>query len=131
MKRLQLKGSLTIEASLVIPLVFLIIMELITSFFFYHDKNILNGAAYETAVVASAKMREKDSITEEELTAYCKERLEGKCILLIGFQINVTIGKKEVTVNITARKGKRAVHVEKRAPVTEPEKRIRDMRRLE
>ena len=64
MKRRYLKGSMTIEAAFVIPFIFLILMELITSFFFYHDKNILNGAAYETAVVGSTKMREKNFITE-------------------------------------------------------------------
>lgn len=127
----NLKGSMTIEASLIVPMILIILMELITLFFFYHDKNIMNGAAYETAVVGSSKMREKNSVTEEKLQDYCAERLRRKCILLTSPQIKVKIEESEIVVNITARKGEKAVNIEKHAAVTEPEKRIRDLRRLE
>ena len=37
----------------------LLVMSSIYAFFYYHDKNIIAGAAYETAVVGSNKAREK------------------------------------------------------------------------
>lgn len=45
--------------------------------FYYHDKNIIAGAAYETAVTGSTKVREKDGISESELKRYSKKGWEG------------------------------------------------------
>ena len=131
MYKKQLTGSMTIEASFLIPIVFMILMELIFTFFFMHDKNLLHGTAYEAVVVGSTKMREKEKITEQELIAYCQERLKQKCIFLTYQQIKVSIDEKEIRVQITASKGRKSIEVEKRMPVTNPEERIRDIKRLE
>ena len=56
----------TVEMSFLMPIIMLLIMSSIYAFFYYHDKNIIAGAAYETAVVGSNKAREKpDSQTIE------------------------------------------------------------------
>ena len=49
----RLSGSFTIEASFVVPIVLLVFMVGIYFIFYFHDKNILMGAVYETAVVGS------------------------------------------------------------------------------
>ncbi|MBQ5850109.1 MAG: pilus assembly protein [Lachnospiraceae bacterium] len=131
MKKKRLRGSMTIEAAFIVPLILFVLAELITLFFFYHDKNIINGAAYETAVVGSANAREKETLTEQELKEYCKTRMKGKCIFFRHQEISVEIEKNEIVVDVVARKGRISAHVKKRSPVTEPEKRIRDLRRLE
>ena len=49
----------TVEMSFLTPIIMLLVMSSIYAFFYYHDKNIIAGAAYETAVVGSNKAREK------------------------------------------------------------------------
>lgn len=47
----------TVEMSFLMPIIMLLVMSSIYAFFYYHDKNIIAGAAYETAVVGSNKAR--------------------------------------------------------------------------
>ena len=129
MKERQLKASMTIEMSILVPLTLFIIMGLILSVFYFYDKNVLNGVAYETVVTGSLEMREEE-ISEDELINLCRERMGGKCIFLTNQQIEVTISEGEVSVDIRAWKSGFAVSVHKRAAITTPEKRIRDVRRL-
>ena len=79
-----LKGSMTVEMSFLMPIILLLIMSSILASFYFHDKNILAGAAYETAVAGSTKMREKDKVTEGELKSLFRERAGKKCILFAG-----------------------------------------------
>ncbi len=130
MKTKRLNASMTIEMSIIIPLVLFMIMGLILTIFYFHDKNILNGAASETAFVGSAKLRESGEIREEELERFCRERIQGKCIFLVSLQIDITVSDTEVMVEVTAEKKDFSISVVKRAAVTEPEKKIRNMRRV-
>ena len=59
-KRIWLAGSLTVEMSLLMPLILLLLMSSILAVFYFHDKNILAGAAYETAAVAGTRAREEE-----------------------------------------------------------------------
>lgn len=127
----RMKASLTIEMSLLIPLILSIFMGIILSVFYQYDKNILHGAAYETAAAGSLMMREKEEVTETELEALCRERLKGKLIFLTSVGINIGIEEEEIVVTLSARKGRYRALIEKRAAVTEPEKKIRDVRRLD
>lgn len=54
----------TVEMSFLMPIIMLLVMSSIYAFFYYHDKNIIAGAAYETAVVGSNKAREKTGFTD-------------------------------------------------------------------
>ena len=58
-KQRWLKGSFTVEMAFLIPMILFLIMGCIRISFYYHDKNIIAGAAYETAVTGSTKVREK------------------------------------------------------------------------
>lgn len=124
-----LKGSMTVEMSFLMPIILLLIMSSILAVFYFHDKNILAGAAYETAVVGSVKIREKDRVTESELEALFQERAGGKCILFAGSSASVSIGETAISIKACAYKGRFRLSVEKRAAVTEPENYIRDIRR--
>ena len=99
--------------------------------FYYHDKNILGAAAYETAVVGSTKAREKDGVEAGKLQALYRERIRKKCVLFPTSRANVTVGKEEIEVTVTAKKGKFKVAVRKCAAVTEPERKIREKKKLE
>ncbi len=126
-----LKGSLTVEMSLLMPIILLLFMGCVLAAFYFHDKNVLAGAAYETAVVGSTKMREKDGVTEEELRDLCRDRIRKKCIFLSVSQVLVDISDEEIQVTVNAHKGKFSLCAMKKAAVTSPEKKIRDADRLE
>lgn len=130
MKRKHLKAFMTIEMSFLLPLILFVFMGIILTVFFYYDKNILNGAAYETAVTGSMKVRQNEGITEDELEAYCRRKINGKCIMMNNYTVNVKIQEEEIIVEINAVKRAFQISVIKRAALTEPEERIRDIRRL-
>lgn len=80
MKHTRLKkvnGSMTVEMSLLMPIILFLILSCILTVFYFHDKNIIAAAAYETSVVGSTKMREAEGVDEGELTALFAERTEG------------------------------------------------------
>lgn len=130
MKVKRLNAVMTIEMAIIIPLVLFMVMGLILTIFYFHDKNILNGAASETAVVGSAKLRESEEFDEEEIENFCRERIQGKCIFLVSHRIDVSVSDTEVVVEVTAAKRDFSIFVIKKAVVTEPERKIRNMRRL-
>lgn len=129
-KKLRMRGSMTVEMSFLMPIILMLIMSMILAAFYFHDKNILTGAAYETVVVGSTKMREKDKVTGGELEKLFRERADRKCILFSRVSATVSISEEEVQVDVFAKKGKFALSVVKKAAVTEPEKHIRDIRRV-
>lgn len=122
---------MTVEMSFLMPMILFLIMECILAVFYYHDKNILSGAAYETAVAGSTKAREKDGVKEGELEALFYQRAGNKCILFARPQAAVTVEEKEIKVTVTASRKYMKVSVVKRAAITKPEKHIRNLRRLD
>ena len=58
------------------------------------------------------------------------ERVGRKCILFSRIRVQSSVGKDEIKVQAAARRKKMAISVESRAAVTEPEKYIRDIRRI-
>ena len=128
--RRDLKGSMTVEMSFLMPVILLLIMSGVLGAFYFHDKNILAGAAYETAIVGSTKIREKDHITVGELESLYQERTGRKCILFAGSSARITIEKTQICVAVSARKGHFGLSVIKKAAVTEPENYIRNIRKV-
>lgn len=128
--RKMLNGSMTVEMSFLMPMILLLIMGCILTVFYFHDKNILAAAAYETAVTGSTKAREPNGADVGELQALYAERVKGKCILFPGSSASIQAGQKEIEVQAAAAKGWFKISVLKRAAVTEPEKYIRDKRRI-
>ncbi len=125
-----LNGSMTVEMSFLLPIILLLIMSSILAAFYFHDKNILSGAAYETAVVGSTKIREREQISSGELETLFRERIGRKCILFADSSVKAQIGKQEICVEAAAHKGRFGISVIKKAAVTEPESRIRDKMRI-
>ena len=127
--RKNLKGSMTVELSFLMPIILLLIMSSILAAFYFHDKNVLAGAAYETAVVGSTKIREKEKVTGGELEALFRERAGRKCILFAESSVRASVGKREIRIRVTAYKGRFRMSADKKAAITEPEKYIRDIRK--
>ena len=123
-------GSFTVEMSLLMPMILFLIMGCVLACFYYHDKNIIAGAAYETAVIGSTKAREKDGVSEGELNTLFQERTGRKCILFSRVRVISSVGKEEINVSATAKRRHMILTVKSSAAVTSPEKYIRDIRRI-
>lgn len=129
----------TVEMAFLMPVILLLIMSSIYAFFYYHDKNIISGAAYETAVVGSNKAREQESnlsgsgrtgADASELEMFFENRVAGKCILLSDVRGVVQISEDEICVQAQASWKKMKLSVEKRAAITKPEKKLRDIKKI-
>ena len=126
----KMQGSMTVEMSFLMPMILFLIMECILAVFYYHDKNILSGAAYETAVAGSTKAREKDGVKEGELETLFYQRARNKCVLFATPQVTVRVKEDEIEVRASASRKYMKVSIVKKAAVTKPEEYIRDLRRL-
>lgn len=99
MKKLK-KGSFTLEAALVMPLVLMVIMSVLYLNFFVHDRAWLTAAAYEAAVSGSMEGYRKDGKT------YDKADIQGRMLGSAGLpggenlRMQTTAGK---TVQVTYR----------------------------
>lgn len=131
LRKRKLKGSTTVEMAFLMPIILMIFMSCMFAIFYFHDKAVISGAAYETAVVGSTKMREKKKVTESELQALLTQRIGRKCIFYGGVNEKVSIEKEAIIVKVSAKKRRFGLSVEKRAAITEPEKEIRKKRRVE
>lgn len=125
-----LKASITIEMAYVMPIVVLVFLLTIYTIFYYHDKNILIGAAGETAVLGAQIERQKEE-NKADLHNFYRERVRGKLVLLHLTEIEVTKGKKWIEVTAWAGKTRMRVSVRQKAIIPEPEKKIRKKRLLE
>ena len=123
-KDCKLQGSMTVEMSFLMPMILFLIMGCILTVFYYHDKNILSGAAYETAVVGSTKAREKDGVKEGELETLFYERVKNKCIMFVRPQVSVNVEKEEIEIIAAASRKYMKISVSKKAAITNPEKKI-------
>ena len=127
----SLQGVITIEMSYLIPIILLIFLLVVYTIFYYHDKNILIGAASETAIVGVQMERRQDKNDQIDLEEFYQERIKGKLIFFSRVQVSVDISKKWVEINAYTSGRKMQVHILQRAAVTDPEKAIRRKRLLE
>lgn len=124
------KGSFTVEAAVLVSAVLFLVYGIIMVLFYYHDKNILAGTAYETAVISGRKQKQESPFQEEEIQQLWKERISGKMILFREAEVEVECQKEYVWISVQASRRRLRITVEAKAALTEPEKKIRDMRKL-
>lgn len=124
------QGSLTVEAAYLMPVIGMILAVSILALFYFHDKNIISSCAYETAVVGSIKAREKDGVSPDILIRAFQERIHGKCILFPDAAVEVQVKENLILVHAYSRRKGMTVSAEHRMKVTDPEKYIRDLRRI-
>ena len=125
-----LRGSVTVEMAYILPTVIMIFLLIVYTVFYYHDKNILNAAAGETAVLGAQLERQRGK-EGTDLQNFYRERTGSKLILLHLTGVNITKSKKQVEVQAYAQKGQMRVSVVQRAVITKAEEKIRLKRKLE
>ena len=121
----KLKGSTVVEMAYLMPVVLLCWMAVIFALFYYHDKNIIGGAAYETAIVGSEEWRWKKEIEDGKMEQYFQKRIENKLIFFDTVSVETVVVKDEFEVTAGAQKRKMRVSVKRSAALTVPEEKIR------
>lgn len=120
----NLKGSITIEISCMVPVFMLILYLSAMGAFYFYDKNVLTACAYEAVTTALVKEREEEPL-EAMIKEIFQERIRGKCLLFT--HPNVEVSKDEVTaqIGVTVKKKKMKLDIEVMGYRIEPEKQIR------
>lgn len=127
----KLKAILTVELAYLFIVLFSIFVLIIHTVFYYHDKNILQGAASETAVLWAQLERRQGEYVEESAETFYQKRISGKLILFSGSSVSVEQTDEEVIVIASAEKGFMKVRVHGLATIVKPENKIRKKRIVE
>ncbi len=127
----SLKGVITVEMSYLVPIILLLFVLVIRTVFYYHDKNIILGAAAETAVLGAQLERKPDEQGRTDLAGFYQERISGKLILFSGSSAAVSKSGGRICVEAAAGSGRMRLRIVQRAAIVEPEKKIRQKRLIE
>lgn len=122
----KLRGSFTIEAVYVIPLILFMFSITLYALFYYHDKNILLGTAHETAAYGACMEETDESLLENYFTS----RTKGKLLLFTRLEKEIKAEDDKVTVTCNAKKNVMSLHVECSVGRTDPEDYIRNVRKI-
>ena len=103
-----LRGSLTIEAAVIVPILLWMFAIIITLLFYFHDKNVLTAIAHETAVVGCGTR----NLSEEEMEQYFQKRLSGKLILFSKADMETEVNDEAVHMKCRAKRENMKLQVE-------------------
>ena len=103
-------------------------MAVIFGLFYYHDKGILTGAAYETAVVTSELWNADPEEKQSRAETYFAQRIHGKTLFFGGVEMECIVDNDKITIKANARKKNLSVKVEESAAVIKPEEEIRNLK---
>lgn len=128
--RKQYKGSTVVEMSYLAPVVLLVWMAVIFGLFYYHDKGVLTGAAYETAVVTSELWNADSKEKQSQAETYFVQRIQGKTLFFGGAEMECIVDDDKITIKAKASKKNLSMKVEESAAVTKPEETVRNLKVL-
>ena len=118
-------GVITVEMTYIVPMIFFIFVMIIYTVFYYHDKNILIGAA------GAQMTRKPETDGKADLTEFYRERIQGKLILFPHTEVSIEESEKRVRVNVYAERKRMKLQIRQSASIVEPERKIRRKRLLE
>ena len=121
------KASTVVEMAYLMPVVLFCWMLVVFALFYYHDKSVIAGAAYEAAVVGTELWAEETEYRSAEIEDYFRERIEGKLLFFRTIEVRIMVDQEKVQVEAAAVKYLMMLRVEEKAAVTEPEKKVRDI----
>ncbi|MBQ6313086.1 MAG: pilus assembly protein [Lachnospiraceae bacterium] len=120
----RIRASSTIEAAVVMSAALLCLMLIMFTGFYFHDVNILAGAACESAQVAGEWERMEESKSAE---AYFQKRIQGKMLYFSSAGCTVDRSGKDIIVKARASSARMKAAVSASARMDVPEE---DIRRL-
>ena len=124
------RASVTIEMAYLMPIIFGVFVLTVNAAFYYHDKNLMNGAVQETVSVGVQAQR-NPSGEEIDLEGFCRSRLEGKLIFFSLPDVSATASEDLVQVEASVHKGRMGIQICRSAKVPRPENKIRLKRKIE
>lgn len=115
----MIRASVTVEASLVVPFLCLLLAVLLQVIFYLHDVSIFASTAYE----AAQKAADLEGASQKEKQDYAKEQaqvlLQGKRLACSAYQVEAKATSKKVLVYINGNSGfLRGVSIEVQKEVT-------------
>lgn len=93
------RGSYTVEAAVIVPMVVFVLLFIIYSAFYMHNQAVLNTAAYETAVYGSTLDPAEEKI-KGKMSGKCMDAIRGRLIAMKSPDIYVQVDGSRVTVKI-------------------------------
>lgn len=127
----KLQAILTVELAYLFIVLLSMFIMIIHAIFYYHDKNILQGAASETAVLWAQLERRQEDYKEMSAETFCQNRINGKLILFSSVSVSAAQSDEEIDVTVSAEKGFMKVSVRGTAAVVKPEDKIRKKRLIQ
>lgn len=118
----RIRAASTVEAAVVMGMAMLCLMLIMFAGFYFHDVNILAGAAYESAQAAGEWKRMEESKSAE---AYFQKRIQGKMLYFSSAGCTVTRSGNDITVRARASSSRMQAAVRGSTRTDKPEKEIR------
>lgn len=122
----KLRGSVTVEASFLVPFILLVLSVTITLLFYYHDKVTMKAVLHETIAVMSGE----EELTEEMVESYFSEQIRGKLLLFPTGNLETRIEDGEIYVKCTSVRRGMELCMEGKMKRTRPETWVRTINNL-
>lgn len=97
MKKLKLKGSYTVEASLLFPFILSVIVFIMYMSFFLHDRCVMNQSAYQAALRAS-RVKTGDNKVMSTAERAAGELMEKTVLATSGVTHSIDVSGSEIKV---------------------------------
>lgn len=133
MKKRLRKGSFTVEASMLLPFLILIIFAFLCLCLYLHDRSVLSSCAAELAGKGAAKKYQSEKELEVWLQGQAEGLAKGKLLCLREVNATVKVTKQTVAVSYagsTSLLGGLTVREEEQAARLNPTTRVRGIREL-
>lgn len=125
-KKKNLKGVMVVEMACLSGFFVLMTAMVILLFFYYYDKNILQGATFETAVFGAERY---DKENTDMLETYFKDRIDKKTIFFSNAKVKITCEEDFLSVQASMSRGRLKVSARSGCVMTKPEDALREKRR--
>lgn len=133
MKRSVRKGSFTVETSMLLPFIILIVFAFLCLCLYLHDRSVLSSCAAELAGKGAAEKYRNEKELEAWLQGQAAGLARGKLLCLQNLEASIKVTKQSVTVSYTGSTGLLGgltVREEERAARLNPLTKLRRMRDL-
>ncbi len=94
------KGSLTIEAALIVPIVIFTVLFILYTAFYMHNRAVIQEAAYETAIYGTTLNRKDTNNMKQNMQIKYQNSIEGRLISMGKPQIAMEVKDHNVIVQI-------------------------------
>lgn len=130
-KNRWIKGSFSVEVTVIVGVILLLLMEFVFLTFLFHDKCLLESAAYEAISEGVVEVKQGEDLEEERIQRLFYERVDGKLILLQGATATIEKKKGEVILRGQANFRKIPIRYKEQMQILWQEKKLRRIREIQ